>query len=368
MGKLEKLNKKGSVRQYRANANYTCKPTSNLSPSLDYQELADFSSSGRKRPWIDKKAKSMLVSSGFNQIANLMYPVVENEINSNNLNHEYYLKKAETIRKCGFRITFKRFEDNSLKLHQALFCKQRLCPMCSWRRSLKIFSQVSLLMNTIQAENDYDYLFLTLTVKNVDGPMLSDTLDNLIDGYLKLIRKTIVKKTVKGAFRAIEITYNRNTNMYHPHIHVVLCVNKDYFQKGYISNTQWSDLWKDCMDLDYQPLIDIRKTYGDKAKSIAEVAKYATKDDDLLIFENNKKEVNLEVLFTLDDALANRRLISYSGIFKQYQSKLNLQDPEDGDLVHIDDDSIRPDLSYTLETYSWRCGTYSRIDKINKTA
>ena len=99
--------------------------------------------------------------------------------------------------------------------------------------------------------------------------------------------------------------------------------------------------------------------YGDKAKSVAEAAKYATKDEDILTMDENKQKVaDEEIILTLDEALKGRRLISYSGIFKDYQQKLKLEDPDDGDLVHIDDNSIRPELTYMIERYHWRYGTY----------
>ena len=56
-------------------------------------------------------------------------------------------KKSFRVSECGTFLEFKKFVDGSLKLNGANFCKVRLCPMCSWRRSLKIFSQVSEIMN-----------------------------------------------------------------------------------------------------------------------------------------------------------------------------------------------------------------------------
>lgn len=356
---LQKNNKIGSVLPYRAlNRCGTCVETSIPKSHLGYQELEDYSSTGKKRPWIEKKMKSELIADGFYRLSS-MFP---NE-------KEYYFKKADRIDHCGDYLDFKRFEDNSLKLHRANFCKQRLCPNCNWRRSLKIYNQVSQIMNAIQGEHEYEYIFLTLTVKNIDGPLLSDTLSALIEGYLKLIRKTIVKKSIQGAFRSIEVTFNKQTRQYHPHLHVVICVTKSYFSRNYISQKTWSDLWQDCMNLDYSPRVHVEKMYGNKSKAVAEAAKYATKDEDILTMdENNKKVADEEILFTLDEALKGRRLISYSGIFKDYQQKLKLEDPDTGDLVHIDDNSIRPDLNYVIERYHWRCGTYILDEIATETA
>ena len=347
---MEKPNKKGTVLPYSsrslANTSYQARV---VSPNSEYQELVDYSSTGRKRPWQDKKAKSILVGDSFSRLS-LMYPD----------SMDYFTKKADRMYNCGSYLIFQRFTDNSLKLKQAYFCRQRLCIMCNWRRSLKIFSQVSKIMDCMKNETDYEYLFQTLTIRNVYGPELKSAISDMINGFLRLIRRSRVLKCVNGTFRALEVTYNEKENTYHPHLHIVLAVKKRYFKekKLYITQNEWADMWADCMNLDYIPIVHIEKTKGDNKKAVAEVAKYATKEEDLFMDDNNEKKAIDEVIFTLDEALKGRRLISFSGVFKDYQKKLKLQDPEDGDLIHIDEDAIRPDLQYVLETYNWRCGTY----------
>lgn len=345
---MQNQNKKGAVLQYSSSSNNTSSSARVLSPNLGYQELEDYSSTGRKRPWNEKKSNSILVAESFSRISKI-YP----ELN------DFYTKKANRINDCGSYLVFQRFTDNSLKLKQAFFCRQRLCTMCNWRRSLKIFSQVSKIMDSMKNESDYDYLFLTLTIRNVDGPELKDAITELIKGLRKLLMRKRIDSSILGSFRALEVTYNEIDGTYHPHIHVVLCVRKSYFKKEYINQKEWSDMWKKSMNLDYQPIVHIEKIKGDKKAAVAEAAKYATKEEDLFTMdEENKKTAIDEVIFTLDDALKGRRLIGFTGIFKDYQQKLKLDDAEDGDLIHIDDDSIRPDLQYVLETYNWRCGTY----------
>ncbi len=347
---MEKPNKKGTVLPYssRSSSN-TSIPTRVVSPNSEYQELADFSSTGRKRPWIQKKTNSTLVGDAFSRLS-LTFPD----------SMDYFTKKADKIYNCGNYLVFQKFADNSMRLKEAYFCRQRLCTMCNWRRSLKIFSQVSKIMDSMKNETEYEYLFLTLTIRKVDGPELKKAISEMIQGFLKLIRRNRVCKCVHGTFRALEVTYNKESETFHPHLHIVLAVNKAYLAgKYYIKQNEWADMWRDCMNLDYVPIVHIEKTKGDNKKAVAECAKYATKEEDLFdMDENNEKKAIDEVIFTLDEALKGRRLISFSGVFKDYQKKLKLQDPEDGDLIHIDDDAIRPDLQYVLETYNWRCGTY----------
>ena len=92
-------------------------------------------------------------------------------------------------------------------LRKANFCRDRLCPMCSWRRSYKIFGQVSQIMELIG--HDYDFLFLTLTVPNVTASELHSKLDELNEGWHKFIKYKRIKSVLKGFFKALEITYNK---------------------------------------------------------------------------------------------------------------------------------------------------------------
>ena len=72
--------------------------------------------------------------------------------------------RSRRVLDCGSFLEFKVTEEKA-KLQHANFCRDRLCPMCNWRRSLKIFAQVSKVMDALQAEG-YQFLFLTLTVRN----------------------------------------------------------------------------------------------------------------------------------------------------------------------------------------------------------
>ncbi len=321
----------------------------------DYYILNDISSTGTERPWADKKIKSLAIADSYTRIG--------------------YYSKADRVRECGTFLEFKRFtSDNTLKLNHANFCKVRLCSTCSWRRSLKVFGQVSKIMNEATKDNNYSFLFLTLTVRNCNGSELNNTLDLMIKGYDKLFKRRRVDKSILGAFRALEITHNvdihsKDYNTFHPHFHCILLVNKSYFKKSYISQNEWCELWGSCIDADYKPIVHIAKISNTKKnieKSIAEVAKYSVKDSDIISFDDLELQDNTVKI--LDDVLCNRRLISFRGIFSKIQKELKLDDILDGDLVNCDiDDEIRNDLDFVIERYRWHLGynNYVRLDSDN---
>ena len=304
-----------------------------------YQELHDFSSTGKERPWNEKKNKSLLVSDGFKRLGNF--------------------KRSVKIHECGSFLEFKQFSDNTLKLHLANFCKARLCPMCAWRRSLKIYGQLSQIIAEVQKMGDYAFLFLTLTVENCGECELSDTITHMMQAYDKFFKRRIVSKAFCGAYRALEVTHNTDFNSksydtFHPHFHVILAVDKNYFKgENYLKTEQIISLWKECLGVEYSPVVDIRRIKEDKFKGIehavAETAKYTVKDDDYICDDTNMMD---KTIFVLDDALRGRRLISYRGIFKEAAEKLKLDDAIDGDLVHTGDEAERDD-AYKIVRYCW---------------
>lgn len=318
--------------------------------------LKDITRLGKERPWREKRLKTIELANSYYRLGN---------------------KKYYRIKDCGTYLEYRRYlETQELRLNRSNFCKVRLCPMCSWRRSLKIFGQTSKVMNKALEEKEYRFLFLTLTCRNVDGEYLSEQIDNLFYAFNKMTKRKIFRQSVKGLFRALEVTHNldknsNNYDTYHPHFHMVLMVNKNYFtdNKIYISHEKWVELWKSCMEVDYEPLVNIKafksRTKEETEKSVAEVAKYTVKDDDLIIKDENgqvDEELTDDAVFILDKALANRRLVAFGGKLREIQQQLKLDDLENGDLVNTDNEELREDLDYIIESYHWKIG-YSQYIK-----
>lgn len=316
----------------------------------DYSILVDLSSNKRVVPWQDKHKKSLEIAASYERI---------NES-----------AKAARMRECGTLLEFKVFDDNAMQLHRANFCKIRLCPMCAWRRSLKIFGQVSQIMDEAQKDSSHEFIFLTLTIKNVLGNKLSAALDALLEGYNKLLdklyRKKKYKKYILGAFRVLEITHNLDSNSeffntFHPHLHCILMVNKGYFSNCYISQDEWRQIWQDCINSDYLPLVNVQKIENING-AVREVAKYTLKDSDLLYpYDNDLQDSTVRVL---DDALFNRRLVSFSGEFYRIRKRLKLDDCIDGDLVQTDINNLRDDIAYAIVRYRWHAG-YNNYVRLN---
>ena len=153
--------------------------------------------------------------------------------------------KHSRILNCGGYLEFRRYRDHSMRLNSANFCYIRLCPMCAWRRSRKAFAQVSRIMGSIGDE--YEFVFLTLTVKNVDAEGLEGQINKLFAAFKKLCERKRFKDAVHGWVRAFETTFNWQSMEFHPHLHCILAVDKSYFTSdAYIPQQEYCQLWQYC--------------------------------------------------------------------------------------------------------------------------
>ncbi len=266
--------------------------------------------------------------------------------------------RAFKVTDCGTFLEY-HVTETEKKLHKANFCKDRLCPMCNWRRSLKVFGQVSQVMDLLQ-DHGYRFLFLTLTVKNCPAHEFPATVKMLYQGWRNLYHETKkFKGAICGTFRSLETTINREKQTFHPHFHAILAVKSDYFHGyNYITQKQWSDMWANSCGLAYNPIVHIETVKeGQKGigGAVAEAAKYAVKDSEFLVGSKGQRQL---YVFTLLSGLSGRRLVDMTGCFREARRQLQLDDMEDGDLVHVDGDDLRDDLAYIIVRYQWRNGFY----------
>lgn len=294
--------------------------------------LVDKTKNGKERPWRQKKLSS---------------------ISYYEFLHILEFKKAERVKECGDILEFKADVDTGhFKLFKAWFCKSRLCSLCNWRRAMKHSGQAKkIVAEVIRRKPNARWLFLTLTVKNVyDGKELNESLKAMAQGFNRLVKYKKVKRNLIGFMRATEVTVNPIDNSYNQHIHVLLCVENTYFKntENYIPQKQWTGFWRKAMKLDYDPRVDIRqikpknkdKDKSDIESAVDETMKYPVKDTDYMTDDEDK---NLKRIADLEEGLYRKRLISYGGLLKEIHAELNLDDVEDGDLVHVDDDDSEAD-------------------------
>ena len=290
--------------------------------------LEDVSATGRKRPWKEHKMGSMQLADLF-RVAEKKYGQSLSE------------SRLQNLKECADALWFLQDAERKRRLKSANFCRVRVCPMCNWRRSLKLFSLVSAVTDAILAEKKARFIFVTLTVENVRGEVLRDTIDRLNKAFTYITAKSRtfaparkLKENLLGYMKAEEITYNADRDDFHPHIHAILEVRPSYFRDGYIKQKDWTALWRAALGVDYDPLVDVRNIKGGTAKAVAEVAKYPVKMDSILKIADQDRAA--KALTQLYAAIFRRRLVTFGGDFKEYRRRLQLDDVETGDLTHVE--------------------------------
>ena len=293
--------------------------------------LKDYSSTGKERPWKLHKQENL-------QLVKIYKTAREKNINLITDSRLFDLEH------CADTLLFAENAEGKKKLKSANFCRLRLCPMCQWRRSLKMFGQVQTITDKIlERDKSTRFLFATFTVKNVDAENLETCINILNNKFLYLVsrNKTFapakkLKQNLLGYLKAVEVTYNTKDKTYHPHLHVIFAVRNTFFSssKYYMSKKEWISLWQQALGVDYKPQTDIRAIKSGTAKAVAEVAKYPVKTAPILSLPDDEA---VEVLKTLTLSLHKKRFVAYGGIFKTIKQELKLTDVEtDKDLVNVD--------------------------------
>ena len=317
--------------------------------------LKDYSSTGKERPWKLHKQENL-------QLVKIYKTAREKNINLITDSRLFDLEH------CADTLLFAENAEGKKKLKSANFCRLRLCPMCQWRRSLKMFGQVQTITDKIlERDKSTRFLFATFTVKNVDAENLETCINILNNKFLYLVSKNKtfapakkLKQNLLGYLKAVEVTYNTKDKTYHPHLHVIFAVKSTFFKNSsnYMSKKEWISLWQQALGVDYKPQTDIRAIKSGTAKAVAEVAKYPVKTAPILSLPDDEA---VEVLKTLTLSLNKKRFVSYGGIFKTVKQELKLADIEtDKDLVNTDIEQQERFNAVTavLFKYNFRFGLY----------
>lgn len=323
-------------------------------PEVNEQVLSDATRRGRQRPWRLKKLSSLFVARAF-AAAGLR-------------------AEAARCRDCGTYLEFDECpQDGTKLLRNANFCKLRLCPMCAWRRSMRLSEKVSIVLHMAAEKHpEWSYVFLTLTQRNVPGERLLSEVDRVLKAWRKLTKHRQLR-AVTGWFRAVEITRNRKRGEWHPHIHALLAVRPSYWANDYISQKRWCELWAESASLDYAPIIDVHKVRsrknGDTLSAAArEAAKYTVKVKDI-VRSNDKIEDAAKAVAYLHEAMYRRQLTAWGGELRRIAVAVEALDDQDEDLVHVGE-AHGPNCpvcgtEMLPEIYSWFSGrrNYYRVAK-----
>lgn len=260
--------------------------------------------------------------------------------------------KMKRFSDCGKFLTLDPITGEIL---QANFCKMRICPVCNYIKSSINFYKIRDCVQYIKSKYNSEFIFMTLTIKNCSGEELSKTIDHILQSFNRLRNRKTWKKSVQGLIRGLEITYNKENNTFHPHIHMLVAVPEDYFSsenEKYITIEKLRNWWSESAKLDYFVQVDIRKVEKSD-NAIAEVAKYSIKMAEILNAKSD--ETQIQATETIFNCTYGRRLIGTSGIFKEAMKQLKISDMNDFNI-----ESLRKNHEITIDLI-WENNTYKEL-------
>jgi hypothetical protein len=248
---------------------------------------------------------------------------------------DYHADRMEKILGCGRYVALQPRAETAgggWEIVASNFCRLRMCPMCAWRRSLRLYAHM---LRVRDALPGYEWVLMTLTVPNVAGDALADMITRLHTASRELLKLPELRG-FKGWLRCTEVTYSPERRDYHPHLHILAAVRPGYFKgKQYIKQATLQALWQRWFP-DVQDT-DIRKVRG--YKGVCEVCKYAVKplicpeDDDM-------RAEQARALDTLWSALHGRRLLQSAGVIRDALRRLKIDLEDDG--TESTEDAERP--------------------------
>lgn len=359
-----------------------------------------------ERPWRSKKKKSVDLAFSYGRTAQKF----DNKEKSGDFSSPYsadkLIKKSKRVYYCSDTLGFAIDADGEHRLRETVFCRDRLCPLCVWRKSIVDVKEISAVFDEYEnrypvGESGHMLIAVNLGLQNCKPEMLARDVDLILNGFRRLQQYRSLRDKFIGFFRHMEFTlnfgekitpamWNKRTskdgkynyykerglqigdanpwhNTYNPHLHCIFVVPDNFYDEkvavsSHLQKKYWADLWQKACRLDYEPMIwteRLRRFGSGKREGklkLAEFAKYPVKDQS--IFSDKLPQVlKDEVVITLAAALRHRKLIYYGGILGSlYKELFGKKDPNDMevDLINIDDEpDINPTVAETITWYKW---------------
>lgn len=283
--------------------------------------------------------------AGHRQVAQVAVPWLARDIMRSNA-------AVDRWDRCGYYVRLVGDADmKHMRVDDAMYCGMRMCPVCEWRRSMRMAACVGAISAAMQAQGRI-MLMVTLTMPNVGADALRGAITRLNRAYnalMHLRRYQVWRDNV----RKLEVTYNDKMDTYHPHLHVVVYVKPGYFcsQGGYISHDQLLDDWRHVMAMPEITQVDIRRCrdLDGRGKAILEVSKYTVKSADYLGHGE-------DVFSVYARALRGVRLMGYGGLCRELRKAWDA-----GEIGAVDDD-----ITYVWELlYRWYADMGYVMDNIS---
>lgn len=272
-----------------------------------------------------------------------------------------FRKRGYFMLECGKFIEMKYCPDCGKSfISSAMLCRDRTCPTCQWRLSLRRFAEMC---NTLPLIEDFDEqatAFWTVTVRNCSTSSLRYTIKAMNDAWHRVLSRKTFKQHVTGWARSLEVTWNEETNTFHPHFHVIVMTD------GALSEGEFQQRlrkeWRESLRVSYDPITDFKFIKPRDCRldndafyhAIAETYKYTVKSKSLLAMP-------MTTFRDYVNGMAGVRIASYGGKIKEARKMLGYNDDEDQEEISRIKCDCGADLRVALLQWSLDSGQYTLV-------
>lgn len=188
------------------------------------------------------------------------------------LHTHYPLQKLSArLRMCGRNPWVERCARTGKVRVVSPACKVRFCPRCARLHARRTKARLSTWAENVATDHANRLRLITLTVQSTNAE-LKHQLEHLYASYRKLRQRSLWKKATTSAIAVLQVTFNKETQQWHPHLHVM--------QHGrFIDYRKLSEAWRRVTH--GSSIVDIRQVRNpDRAADY--VARYVSRplDDD----------------------------------------------------------------------------------------
>jgi plasmid rolling circle replication initiator protein Rep len=280
-------------------------------------------------------------------------------------------KRYAALLNCGTFLDFRKCREEGKTVYHlagANFCRQRVCPMCQFRRSERMFAETLRVVKHL--EEQYRFIHLVLTIPNAQsGQELREGIQILFKGFNKLMQYKQCRGAFKGVLRCLEVSMNPDNGTFHPHLHCLIAVNISYFHdtKAYVSYNTLRELWTKAVKAaiasvpfdaswatsDYLLQISVRACKKYDYVGVAEVCKYCVKPLDVEKYDDEYMAKRL--MLTLWHTLKGQRFVQKYGIVRTTWKELfGFADQEPDEIQQAEAEGEQLAFRWDSDTLSYR--------------
>ena len=248
-------------------------------------------------------------------------------------------ERADRMNNCSNLLEYVYCKEcGKVHIARANLCRDRFCPICSWRLALQRVGEMQRLVETLKnGYPDLTYSLITLTVKNCEVSDFSDTLKLMSKAWNLAMAQRKLRPRIFGWARSTELTYNKVTHQLHPHYHIITAWKADEDRKAceeavvdeWLKASQKHGLITDIKAQDARSIADGYETEVDKVlKATVEVFKYAVKTNDM-------DAMPLKEFRVLTEQFASKRTCDFGGKFRELKKALQME------MEKVEDEDIK---------------------------